>query len=62
MFYAIILYGVGLLAYVGWDAYCSRQNARQFFSANVNANVIANVEERVAKNVAKNVAQRRIRA
>ncbi len=59
---AFQVYVILLLAYAGWDVYCSRKNRSEFFSANVNANVIQNVEERVAQNVKRNVAQRRIRA
>ena len=59
---AIILYGLALLVYAGWDAYCTKKNrseiASDFFSANVKRNVIANVAERVNQNMARNVGNR----
>jgi hypothetical protein len=59
---AIILYGLALLAYAGWDVYCTKKNQREiasdFFSANVKRNVIANVAERVNQNIARNVGNR----
>lgn len=58
----IFLYGIGLLAYIAWDSYCSRQNPSRIFNANTKRNVIANVAERVAKNIAQNKATRRVHA
>jgi hypothetical protein len=59
---ALFLYGLAILAYAGWDAYCTKknrsENASDFFNANVKRNVIANVAERVNENIARNVGNR----